>query len=309
MSYLKSIFSRRVCALFALSSGLLGGCADILDLPDSPTIVMNDPWQCDSTPPAPISSRAQVVLHACSFISSNCSVPVTGISATLCDKLDVNCTQPVQSDIRDVDGDLRFDVPTIGSLGKGFDGYVRVIPPLGPCTNDLATNPAACDLAPACDVSAPDERCLVPKFIPALLFFNPPIVANTEAPLVLPLMPTTSAINLVQATGAQKVGYAQGILVLTGLDCAGRPAPGLTFNVSPQSQQFARIYVANGAVSATAQATDQSGLGALLGVPPGFVEVSAYAVNVEANFERVATANVQVAASTVTYVALTPARR
>jgi hypothetical protein len=295
--------------MLAMAPGLLGACADILDIPDSPTLVMSDPWQCNNTAHAPTSPRAQVVVHACNFISSNCSVPVTGITANLCDKLDVNCSQPVQTDIRDVDGDLRFDVPTTGSLGNGFDGYLRVVPPLGLCTNDLATNLAACDAAPACDIIAPDEKCMVPKFIPALLFFNPPIVNSTGAPVVLPLLPTTSSINLVQAAGGPKVQNAQGIVVLTGLDCAGYPAPGLTFNVSPQSQQLARIYVANGAVSATAQATDESGLGALLGVPPGFVEVSAYTVSAQANFVRVASANVQVRPLTATYVALTPSYR
>ncbi|HKU44078.1 MAG TPA: hypothetical protein VJR89_38220 [Polyangiales bacterium] len=283
------------------------GCADILDIPDAPALIGVDAWECEpaeADPVAPKPDRAMVRVHACNFITSNCSMPVTGLTASLCNKLDYNCNMPIQSGMQqDVNGDFMFEVPTTGSLGKGFDGYLLVKAKTELCTNTAAFGTGeACALAPMCTVSAPDEKCALPTFSTAVLFFNPPIVSDVVTPIVLPMVPSLAGDALVKAAGAQGIeDRSLGVVFVTGLDCAGNPAAGLTYTSSPIPPKFGAVYQAEGVVSATATETDESGLGGLLGIPAGFVMVKAYAGGRE-----VASVGAQVLPYAISYVTLSP---
>ena len=118
--------ARAAAALFAIHA--LTGCADLLDLPRTDTLSLapTGPWRCIGTPPkaaVPATSSAIVRFQVCDFIS-NCTVPVTGLEARLCDKLDIGCLNPRVTDLHDVDGVIEVEVP----MGpRGFDGYLQVL--------------------------------------------------------------------------------------------------------------------------------------------------------------------------------------
>jgi hypothetical protein len=234
------------------------------------------------------------------LITSNCSTAVKGVTAKLCNKLDVTCMKPVKQSIKDVDGDLTFEVPTRGSLGDGFDGYLMVDGPRADCTKtpDLVS----CLL---CNPAAPDEKCQVPIYITALLFFNPPITQDSAEPIVLPLIQNAEAVRLVLAAGAGMVDPTLGSVFATILDCNGQPAAGMTFGTSKNKVQYATLFEVNGVVTTGASATDSSGVGGLLGVPEGFATVSAYPAGTT---REVASIGVQIVPGTVTYVTLIPPR-
>ena len=253
-----------------------------------------------------MKDKATVRVHACNFISSNCITPVTGLTASLCGKKDFNCQSPIETGLHDVDGDFTFQVPTGGASGTGFDGYLLVDTPTELCTNRDAFGGAdTCVSLPACDPAMPDESCALPTVIPALLFFNPPVIADLARPLVLPLIPYTAGISLVTGAGASTSALSSGIVFATGLDCAGSPAAGLHFDVLPAPPGLSAVYQTNGVISASASETDASGLGGLLGVPAGFVRVSAYVQAAGARRE-VASIGAQIRPLTVTYVSLIP---
>jgi hypothetical protein len=284
------------------------GCADLLDLPDAPAVIAKDPWRCEATAgaaaPPPRMERARVQVHACDFISTNCSQAVRGLTAKLCDKRDIHCATPIQTGIQDVDGDLSFEVATGGPLGSGFDGYLVVTPPAVLCTDTSVLGGASlCVVAPQCDPSAPDMRCLVPTYGPALLFFNPPIMADVPQPIVLPLVPTLAGASLLMAAGERAVTVEVGSVFARGLDCRAKPAPGLSFVAVPQMMSV--LYQNNGVFSTNAKTTDASGIAGLIGVPSGIVNVSAYDGD-PANGRKVADFGAQVWSGFVTYVTLLP---
>jgi hypothetical protein len=294
----------RACALVALLS--LSGCAEILDIPDNATLALQGPWRCLGHPePAPIPSQgsATVRVEACDFIS-NCLQPVTGLTARLCAKRDVACTNPIRTDIRDVGGVLELAVPTAQG---GFDGYLEISAPPAPCTDRARFGAAAsgllCSLVPECDPSAPDERCDIPSYARSLLFFNPPVTGDLAQPLRVPMLSSGGLPAVVQAAGAT-LDPTTGNLFITALDCDGTPTAGVTYAISQHQDVVTQLYVDNGVVSDTALRTDQSGIGGFVGVPAGFVEVTAF----KEDFEPIGDIGVLAAPFTMTYCALVPTR-
>lgn len=303
----------RSCAvgLFAAPIALVG-CAEVLGLPDDPVLAPADRWQCSAaavsaTPPQ--RDKAKVTVRACNFISTNCATPATGLTASLCEKRDFNCAAPLQQGITDVDGDLNFEVPTGGSQGAGFDGYLKVTASpircaaLGMSKEDQAT----CRQLAGCDGAASTDQCKVPEYIAAALFFNPPVDADREQPLLLPLIPFVASTKLVAAAGGTQADMTSGAVFATVLGCDGKPSPGVTLSSEP-NPRFGVLYAADGVISAAATATDQSGLAGLLGVPTGFARIVAYEGAGESRRE-VTSVGVQVALQTMTYVTLLPPRR
>ena len=296
----------------------LPGCAQVLDIPDDPELVPEEsggPWGClnrPNTPPgAPQADTALVRVQACNFVSNNCSEPATGITARLCDKKDVMCLTPIGPPIPDVGGALVFQVPTGGSLGAGFEGYLQVAPPLELCTNQSVFGPAwssLCALATAqngCDVSDPDDRCKLPTFGPSLLFFNPPIKADVTPPIPLPLIPTAQVPNLIQAGGGN-FDPSTGVLFITAVDCNGVPAPGVTFQIDRHRDIATPMYLDNGVVSNAATQTDASGSGGFIGVPAGFATIAGE-VEIQPGVKvRVGELGVQSAPFTITKATLAP---
>lgn len=294
-----------------LAGGILSlltilGCSEVLDIPSDPRLVATGPWRCLSQPPrvAVVSTVAQAMVrvHACDFIS-DCTTAVTGLTAKLCDKRDVGCNSPRLSGITETDGDFLFPVPTAGG---GFNGYLSVDSSSAPCTDPEAFGTVAgrvlCGLvAPGCDVAAPDARCSTKIFAPAMLFFNPPIVSDVETPLPLQMFPTSGLPSVLAAAGIA-IDPRAGNLFIQALDCDGRPAADVTYQIEQFEDQVSSLYVSNGIVSGSASRTDATGVGGFVRVPPGFVSVLGYTGDSIA----VGQIGVQTAASTLTYSALVP---
>ncbi len=289
----------------------LVGCSEVLDIPDDPKLSRRGPWWCLDNPPqaaAPRGDSAIVRIQACNFVSTNCSEPITGITAKLCDKKDVSCTNPIQPQVIDNEGALLFDVPTGGALGVGFDGYLKITPPAAMCNDQGVFGPAAgllCAFAAGCDQTIPnDERCLFPLFAPSSLYFNPPVKNDIDEAMPLPLIPTKDVVALIQVTGAAFDPTA-GMVFVTALDCNGDPAAGVTFAVAKDQDRVTALYEENGLITSTGTQTDVTGLGGFINVPPGFVSVEGY-IGSDENRRLIAAFGVQVTTFNISYSTLVP---
>jgi hypothetical protein len=264
----------------------LFGCESALDLADDPQVVVVEtgPWRCLGKTSEPVVSSkptASVHVRTCDFVS-NCTTNIPDMTARLCSKRDVNCSTPLLSNIPDVNknGDLHFEVPT------GFDGYLEVTSPKKSCLDfgdqssllcPMANQLQGCDLANA----ATDPRCFMPTYAQTLLFFNPPIGADTTVPLDLPMLSLGNAPTLLQSAGIPIAALASnpsgGNLFVTVRDCDGKPASGVKLSIPAQDHEVFQMYIASGLPTRDATETDSSGVGAFVGIPAKFVEVSAFA--------------------------------
>jgi hypothetical protein len=261
------------CAAVVVS---LTACETLLDIPDDPMLVSSQAWGClteMTSQQAVKGDRARITIHACNFVSSNCSTAATGLTAELCAKSDSRCANPLQANITDTNGTFELEVET--AAGHGFDGFLAV--------------------------SAADDG-----YVPARLFFNPPIRKSLRQPLVLPLIPASALSSILAAAGAGEPDPDRGLVFVTALDCAGKPAPSVTVSTGRTMGDASVLYVDEGVLNAAARDTDVSGLAAISDVTPGSVTVTAYTSS--AMGERIGEVSVEVAAQTITYTSLGPWR-
>lgn len=284
----------------------LVGCADLLDIPETNTLSLapSGPWRCLSAPTdavVPRAPRARVRFRVCDFIS-NCTMPVTGLQARLCDKLDIGCLNPRLTGISDTNGLIELEVPT---GARGFDGYLQVFTAVAPCFDTQVFGSAAqgllCQLAPACDPSTPTEACNVPIYSPAMWFFNPPVVADQEQPISLQLYPTAALPLVLDAAGGELVP-GTGSVFMTVIDCDGQPASGISLEIAEYEDIADRLYFDSGVLSNTATQTDAAGVGGFIRIPPGFVEIT----GVDADGVPMAKVGVQASSGFVTLTVLAP---
>lgn len=295
---------KRYYIVYFLSLCSLLGCANIIDLPDNPELNDVGPWYCLDNPKKNASSEqsaATVHVRTCDFISK-CTKKVTDLTARLCNKRDVGCTNPISTNITDeIEGELTFEVPTAGG---GFDGYLEISSPTALCTDKEEFGESGailCSMMPDCDPANPDEACLAPTYAPSLLFFNPPVIADTEEPIQLPLLSTMGLPSVVQAAGVE-MDASTGNLFIIALDCYGSPVSGVTYSISQHEDKVTQLYLDTGVVSDTSMETDESGIGGFVGVPPGFAEVVGY----NSDNERIGKIGVQAFPFTMTYTFMVP---
>lgn len=295
--------------LLALALGEIG-CAEIVDFPEDPQLVTqtalsSEPgWSClaePTQPAAPSAAMARVRVMACDALR-NCSGPVTGLTARLCTKIDVDCTTPLFEDLADTGGFFDFDVPT-GFMG--FDGYLEVSSHAEPCTSPAfgEAGPLVCGFAPQCNPALPDASCDVPVYLRFLHFFNPPITADATEPTPITLVPTSGLLNILRTTGGS-FDPTGGVVIVTARDCDGTPAAGITYALSDAEAPATVMYMDNGVLSDARDATDVSGIGGFVGVPRGYTNIDAYA----ASGERIGRVGVQVAPGSITNITLVPTR-
>jgi hypothetical protein len=278
----------------------------VLDIPSTSSLALapSGPWRCldgDSEPVAPSGATAVARFRACDFIS-NCTIPVTGLSARLCDKLDVGCNNPRVSNVRDTGGLIEVEVPT---GARGFDGYLQVSTTLAPCFDTSAFGEAAngflCQLAPECDPATPTPACDIPIYFPVMWFFNPPLVADVEEPIPLQLYPSAALPLILDAAGGE-FAPGTGSVFMTVTDCDGKPAPGVSLEVAEHADVAYPLYFDSGVISNTATQTDGTGVGGFIRIPPGFVEIS----GIGADGETLGKVGVQANPTFVTYTVLAP---
>jgi hypothetical protein len=294
----------RRAAFVCLGVGL-GGCAQILDIPDEPRFEETGPWRCvGESSEGSVAPRetASVSFKVCDFISG-CTKSVSGVTAKVCDKLDVLCINPRSAPITDVNGILTVEVPT--PQGRPFDGYIDVMPPVALCTDQMAFGPAAgaiCALARGCNAASPTiPECLVPIYSPVLWFFNPPVVMDLQDPILLQLYPANQLPTLIEAAGAE-IDPTMASVFLTAWDCDGNPAAGVKLNVPEHDDVVQPLYYNTGVIRAGLDETDSSGIGGFIKVPPGFVNVA----GVNEDGTQVGIVGVQARLPYVTYTVLVP---
>jgi hypothetical protein len=281
------------------------GCAAVVEFPDDPELIDQGPWRCLTEPverAAPTRSTAHVQLQVCDSLRG-CSLPISGLSARLCGKLDAGCTSPISANISYAEGVFDFDVPT-GSAG--FDGYLEVSAPSELCTNREVfgeASAAVCALLAQCDPKSPDARCSVLSYPRALQFFNPPIVADTVSPRPIYMSSAEASRAIGQAAGTD-FDPTKGSLIVTAVDCDGKGAPGVAFAMSGQQRAVGQLfYMQNGIPSVTLQETDATGFGGFVGMPAGYLDVVAKS----STGTRIGGVAAYVAAASTTFITLVPA--
>lgn len=161
--------------------------------------------------------------------------PVPGVAAAMFRKIDVASTTPVGAQAV---SDANGIVEL--TVEKGFDGYVSLShPTIGP----------------------------------SLYFFNPPVQRSETLPPI-----RLASIQVVTAL-FQQVGRTydpnQGVVILTAEDCESRPLAEVSFAVPKWSDETGVFYSVGGLPTTSTSATDSSGYGGLLGLPPETVAISA----------------------------------
>jgi hypothetical protein len=262
------------------------------------------PWRCLGNPtPPPVSTAAtaHVSLPVCDSLRG-CGLPIAGLTAKLCAKLDAGCTSPLPFDISYANGVFDFDVP---ASPMGFNGYLAIASPPELCTDGMIFGEATralCALLPECNPAAPDARCEIPAYPPVSFFFNPPVVADASVSRPLQITSTAASLAIAQAAG---IVYdpTRGSLLVTALDCDGTRASGLSFSLENyQGNPSQTLYVENNIPSRALLATDATGVGIVIDVSPGFVTVVAR----DASGKRVGSAGAYVAPSSDSYITLVP---
>ena len=225
---------------------------------------------------------------------------MSGLTARLCGKLDVDCLSPLDVDIQNVDGGFEIQVPT---MQTGFAGYLEVTSTSEPCTSPVfgAAGRLVCGLAPQCNPDAPDESCLVPLYARALLFFNPPVTQDLPEPAVLSLLSSSVLPGLVRAAGTD-YDPTTGSLFVVGRGCDGAPAAGIRYGVDDPQGRVTQMYMDGGVLNRSRDATDLTGIGAFTGLTPGFASIEAH----DARGNRIGAVGVHVAPGAITYATLVP---
>ncbi|MGE5788193.1 MAG: hypothetical protein ACM3ZE_26595 [Myxococcales bacterium] len=160
---------------------------------------------------------------------------MAGVTAVMYRKIDVASSNPISAQAV---SDANGVVEL--SVEKGFDGYVSL-----------------------------SHQSIGPS----LYFFNPPVRrSETVSPIRLASIPVVAALF-------QQVGRTydpnQGVVILTAEDCQSRPLSQVSYTVPKWSASTAVFYSVDGLPTTSTSATDGSGYGGLIGLPPETVAISA----------------------------------
>jgi hypothetical protein len=191
--------------------------------------------------------------------------PVSGVSAQACHKLDTTCASPV---LRDLVSDSAGRVTF--TIQAGFDGYLQ-------------------------STSA--------GIMPFLYFFYPPLTSNREVPAVPVLQETALATFATLAGGT--VMPNRGHVLARAYNCLGKTAEGIRFSSPEGDNETTPFYMIKGIPSTKHSATDSSGNGGLLNLPPGTATLTGRLENGDA----IGTLSVLTVAGRITYTALVPSPR
>jgi hypothetical protein len=221
--------------------------------------------------------------------------PFLNVGIRACPKLDVTCSRPIGPVVAaDSAGIATISVPAL------FDGYAQVVDLVGQDAGDSdAGNPDASDLG---DAPSAESGGSSARLIPSLLFFNPPLVKDTQYRIV-PLFGASDIQVLAAAEGNTWDQSQHGMLFTGMLDCSLKPAAGVTWDASIVDASSRRFYLINGLPDEAASATDSSGFGGLLNAPPGTITITA---TVRATGKRIGSATVLVRPGVASYTYLAP---
>jgi hypothetical protein len=266
--------------------------------PDVPAPVdagdAGDPrWAClGSVPPKPVVKPQ--VLVTVPLIDVLTRKPVTtGVVARPCAKADVTCSAPLAAPVLpDSMGRVAF------TLDAGFDGYVEVDPllPDGSAPMDAGASDAGIDGGSA-DAGNP----LAGVYLPAMVFFNPPLVDDTVY-ISIPLV-SYGALTTLAAQFGNTINPMFGAPFALAADCDGKPADGVSVSIDVSHSSTRTFYFVNGLPTEFTDATDATGYSGFINVPPGIRTITGKR---KATGERTGTISVVVRPGTTTYAVLPP---
>jgi hypothetical protein len=191
-------------------------------------------WACltrmVSTQP-PETRPARITMQLRDLVTEQVLV---GATARVCRKLDIDCAQPMASNlVGDSNGDLVVDT-TIG-----FDGYVEV---------------------------TARER------MPGIYFFYPPVTGDRVIPNV-PLIKAGDLLQFASVLG-KGIQETRGHVMLGAYDCLGRPAEGVSLWSDDGDAQTTPFYSVGRLPSISASGTDASGRGGIINLKAGPVSIT-----------------------------------
>jgi hypothetical protein len=135
---------------------------------------------------------------------------------------------------------------------------------------------------------------------PSLIF--PPSTRKQRAPSTIPLMAYDFYKTMMSGVKAT-VAADRSVILMTALDCLGRPAAGLQLSSPDIDDQTVSYLIAGGMPSRTVTVTDESGNGGFVNVPTGSVIINS---TLEAGNRPVGTAGVQARAGRVSMAIIMP---
>ena len=190
--------------------------------------------------------------------------PISGVPGRACRKLDTTCADPVLTGLVS-DATGRIIV----TVPQGFDGYLELT-----ATGAMRGS----------------------------YFFYPPLTSDREIPSVPVLQ--MSALTTFAALVGVNLMAERGHLLVGARSCLGQPAEGLSFSSVEGDAATAAFYMIKSIPSTKQPATDTSGWGGLLNLPPGSVTLTG---RLATTGQTIGTLSVLARAGELTYTALVPA--
>jgi hypothetical protein len=193
-------------------------------------------WACLDAPIVwPRPPPARTLTFSVTFVNFSAQAPYVGSTVKACDKMDLTCASPLDSAITDATGTVTVTVPAGLS---GFDGYLDV-------TGGLAGANAA--------------------VFPALWYPVPFVVADGWRGTATLL--EADEFELLAMAVSTTADASRGAIAVNAVDCAFRPAAGVSFVVDAADSSTTGYYLWGGVPVPTATATDGSGIASFLNVP------------------------------------------
>lgn len=247
---------RAVTLLLAL---LMPSCNQVLGIEETALETTQPartgPWRCITGKPtqAPTSIPSTIKLTMTALSYGDFS-PRAGIRFKACaNRTDPTCANVAGEGLTDDSGSIQFDVNTIPN--QGFTGYIKIL-------DERTAEQKAIDPTPK-------------DFVLFHYFFSNSLYADQVVP---PSVVVTQGDVDGLATGAGRSpaeGENSGLnhISATSIDCDGKPAAGVTLDISGPGGQLPedaiRWYFSLGNASAFATSTDANGLGGALFLSTG----------------------------------------
>jgi hypothetical protein len=166
--------------------------------------------------------------------------PIFDIRLKMCNRLDVNCSNPVKPPVSpDTDGLLHVEA------AARFDGYGFI-----EGTSDASSG----------------------QWILSLLFFNPPLTHDITYGQI-PLF-TADSLSVLAASQGNTIDPTLGTVFIGALDCSGNPAAGVTWVPSNVDAKTKRFFYIDGLPKESANATNETGFGGMINAPTGTITVT-----------------------------------
>jgi hypothetical protein len=237
--------------------------------------VKANPWKCldaPPPPPTPVQGPFQITIHAQNILSS--LGPIKGAAVSFCAKLDLECKDPLNEPglVTDDNGDATV------TLTASFSGYVSVVPPDDPMAMPLD------------------------KFAASYWYPNPAITATPAANQTIQVG-NFGTIALLTGAAQAEQRDDRGLALINVVNCANGPAQGIVYTSDQADEETTAFYVKGGLPAQGLTATDTTGYGGFINLPPG-----AHTINgdVQETGQRLGTTSVNARPRTITLSRLVP---